>query len=235
MKMQTLILTMLVIAIVEMGDKTQLMVMAMASKHKIKDMFYGVTLSILLLNLMAIGLGTALSNLIPLNLIHLLAGAAFLVFALWSVWENEENTKKDVCTFFGRIPIAFTIGLVFFMAELGDKTQLYIISISATNPEMASTIFWGATFGLVLADALGLMVGFLLCKNFPSHLIKWVSYSIFSCYGMVTLNQYLHYFWSGYEKGHMVFITLFFIGLTFGVEKIAQHKKAISITQYHSC
>ena len=234
MNTKTLLLTMLIVAIVEMGDKTQLLVLAMASKYKIKDILWGIVLSIVLLNLLAVGLGAALSNLLPLNLIHLLAGAAFLIFALWSVWENEDNTPGNTCTFFGRMPFAFSIGIIFFMAELGDKTQLYIISISAASPAFAPAIFWGATLGLVLADAIGILAGLLLSKNLPSYLIKWISYCIFSGSGLLTLDQNLHYFWPGYEKGHLVFIAFIFWGLTAAVEKLTQQKKAAGLSKYHT-
>lgn len=226
MNIQTFVITWLVVLIAEMGDKTQLMVMAMASKYKLRDIFTGIILAVMLLNLLATGLGAALSRVIPLKLIHLLAGAAFLLFALWSVWEKEADDKKNDCTFFGRLPAYITVGVIFFMAELGDKTQLYIISVSAANPAFAPAIFWGAAFGLVLADAVGLTAGLLLSRNMPTQLVKWFSYCAFSCFGLVSLDQNLPFFFSGYEKGHLVFIALIFVGLTAAVEKAARQKSA---------
>lgn len=234
MNMQTFIVTMLVVAIVEMGDKTQLMTMALASKYKVKDILFGITLSIILLNLIAVGLGAALSNLLPLNFIHLLAGISFLIFALWSVLSDKVISEKNTCTFFGRMPVSFVIAVIFFMSELGDKTQLYTISVAAAQPELAPVIFLGATFGLVLADAIGLIAGLLLSKNLPADLIKWISYSIFSCYGFLTLNEYLHYFWMGYNKSYLVVIALFFVMLTIGIETLQQRKEKLSVfTKYH--
>ncbi|NCA80697.1 MAG: TMEM165/GDT1 family protein [Sphingobacteriia bacterium] len=235
MNTQTFIVTMLVVAIVEMGDKTQLMTMAFASKYKVKDILFGITLSIILLNLIAVGLGTALSNILPLNFIHLLAGISFLIFALWSILSDEAISEKNTCSFFGRMPVSFVIAVIFFMSELGDKTQLYIISIAAAQPDLATVIFLGATFGLVLADAIGLIAGLLLRKNLPSDLMKWISYCIFSCYGFLTLNEYLHYFWLGYEKTYLVVIAMFFVILTISMETLQKRKENMfSFIKYHS-
>ena len=74
---------MLTVFVAEMGDKTQLMMIAMAARYKLRDIFIGAGLAILALNALAVGLGALVSSVIPLWLIKLAAALAFLYFA-WS-------------------------------------------------------------------------------------------------------------------------------------------------------
>ena len=111
--------------IAEMGDKTQLMLVAMTSKFKLKDILLGTGVAILVLNGLAVLAGGLVSTVVPTWLIRLIAGAAFLFFAATTLKgdDDEEENVKDRKIKFAPLSVFCT----FFVAELGDKTQLTAI------------------------------------------------------------------------------------------------------------
>ena len=108
--------------IAEMGDKTQLMLIAMTSRYKLRDILLGTAAAVLVLNGLAVLAGSLLSELIPLWLMRLIAAAAFFYFA-WSALKKQGGEEEQVSG--GKSRFApMGVFLTFFAAELGDKTQL---------------------------------------------------------------------------------------------------------------
>ena len=227
MDIQTLLTSILVMFIAEIGDKTQLMTVTLASKYKLRPVITGIIFAILLLNILAVWLGSALSGMLPMDSIHLLSAFAFLGFALWAIYgDNAKNSAS--CTFFFRSLPTVCVFLVFFVSEVGDKTQLWVLSAAAAQPDGAVSIFIGASLGFIAANAVGLAVGLYLGKNLPAQLLKWVSYGMFSAFGLWAMHSALPRFLVGYQNEHILFIALMFLGLTGLVEYMAQQNSAIS-------
>ena len=177
----------ILILIAEMGDKTQFLMVAMASRYRIRDIVMGVLPAVLLLNGAAIGLGALLGGVLPTAWIGTVAGLAFLWFAYDSLAEEEIPSAK------GRFErgAAWTVFGTFFLAELGDKTQLTALTVAATEEGLtvasALAVFFGATAGLLLADGIGLLVGYLLGKALPDRVFAGISFLIFAAFGIVKL------------------------------------------------
>ena len=147
--------------IAEMGDKTQLMLVAMTSKFKLKDILLGTGVAILVLNGLAVLAGGLVSTVVPTWLIRLIAGAAFLFFAATTLKgdDDEEENVKDRKIKFAPLSVFCT----FFVAELGDKTQLTAITFGANEGLSAAVVVWLAcSLGLFAADVIGLLIGYLL-------------------------------------------------------------------------
>ena len=109
--------------IAEMGDKTQLMLVALTSRFKLRDIIIGTAAAILVLNGLAVLLGGLVSEIIPTWLIRLVAASAFLFFAITSLKgddDEEEETKEENVSRFAPL----TVFCTFFVAELGDKHSL---------------------------------------------------------------------------------------------------------------
>ena len=186
----TILLTMF---IAEMGDKTQLLMIAMTSRYKLRDIIIGAGLSILALNAMAVGLGAIISTLIPTWLIKIIAALAFFYFA-WSTLkkegeEEEEDTSKETA----KHPILAVFG-TFFIAELGDKTQLTAITFAANEGansalSHAILIWLACSIGLFLADLVGMMVGYLLKSKTPDGFLDKLAFVIFAVFGFLTLEE----------------------------------------------
>lgn len=178
------------IFIAEMGDKTQLLLVAMTSKYKVPHILVGTWLATIVLNILAVGVGAALSNYLDMRIIKLAAGLAFFYFAYATLkGEDEEEEEADSKGRFG--PVAAIFGS-FFLGELGDKTQLSGITLAATYTQgsllNAFWVFLGCTLGLILADLLGLIVGVVLKSKMPTGALNLISFFIFALFGLASIS-----------------------------------------------
>ena len=200
------------IFIAELGDKSQFLMIAMTSKYKIRDIIIGTAAAICVLNLLAIGAGTVIGEFLPTTLISIVAGIAFLCFAYMAVGDNgEEEHSVATKAKYGAI---LTVFGTFFIAELGDKTQLAALTVSAEQGcgcfEDALWIWLGACIGLYLADMLGLLVGIFLKKQLPDRIFAWISFFLFSIFGVVKLFSGVEQFFSADQKLLPIVITIVF-------------------------
>ena len=175
--------------IAEMGDKTQLMLIALTSKYKLRDIILGTAAAILVLNGLGVLAGGLVSEFIPDWLIKIIAAAAFLYFAASTIAgdddDEEEGSGKSKIKF---APLA--VFCTFFIAELGDKTQLTAITFGANEGMSAALVVWiGCSLGLFAADILGMLVGYLLKSKTPDGLLNTLAFAIFSIFGVFTLYQ----------------------------------------------
>ena len=174
--------------IAEMGDKTQLMLVAMTSRFKLKDILLGTGVAVLVLNGLAVLAGGIISTVVPTWLIRLIAGAAFLFFAVTTLKgdDDEEENVKDRKIRFAPLSVFCT----FFVAELGDKTQLTAITFGANEGLSSAVLVWLAcSLGLFAADVIGLLIGYLLKSKAPEGILNTVAFVIFSIFGILTLRQ----------------------------------------------
>lgn len=175
--------------IAEMGDKTQLMLIALTSKYKLRDIILGTAAAILVLNGLAVLAGGLVSEFIPDWLIKTIAALAFLYFAASTIAvdddDEEEGSGKSKIKF---APLA--VFCTFFIAELGDKTQLTAITFGANEGMSVALVVWiGCSLGLFAADILGMLVGYLLKSKTPDGLLNTLAFAIFSIFGVFTLYQ----------------------------------------------
>lgn len=175
--------------IAEMGDKTQLMLVALTSKYKLRDIILGTAAAILVLNGLAVLAGGLVSSLIPDWLIKLIAALAFLYFAISTLLGNDDEEEEG--TENGKIKFApLAVFCTFFVAELGDKTQLTAITFGANEGLSAAVIVWlGCSVGLFAADILGMLIGYLLKTKTPDGFLNTLAFIIFSIFGVFTLYQ----------------------------------------------
>ncbi|MDD6332722.1 MAG: TMEM165/GDT1 family protein [Clostridium sp.] len=175
--------------IAEMGDKTQLMLIALTSKYKLKDIILGTAAAILVLNGLAVLAGGLVSEFIPDWLIKTIAALAFLYFAASTIAGDDDGEEEEG----GKSKIKFAplaVFCTFFVAELGDKTQLTAITFGANEGMGAALIVWlGSSLGLFAADILGMLVGYLLKSKMPEGLLNTLAFAIFSVFGVYTLYQ----------------------------------------------
>ena len=175
--------------IAEMGDKTQLMLIALTSKYKLKDIILGTAAAILVLNGLAVLAGGLVSEFIPAWLIKIIAALAFLYFAVSTIAGNGDDEDEEG----GKSKIKFAplaVFCTFFVAELGDKTQLTAITFGANEGMGSAFIVWiGCSLGLFAADILGMLVGYLLRSKTPEGLLNTLAFVIFSIFGVYTFYQ----------------------------------------------
>lgn len=174
--------------IAEMGDKTQLMLIALTSKYKLKDIILGTAAAILVLNGLAVLAGGLLSTFIPTWVVRLVAAAAFLYFAASTLAGEEEEEESEKTNKIKFAPLA--VFCTFFVAELGDKTQLTAVTFGANEGMEAAVVVWLAcSVGLFAADMVGMLVGYFLKSKAPEGILNTAAFFIFSVFGFLTLRQ----------------------------------------------
>ena len=175
--------------IAEMGDKTQFMLIALTSKYKLKDIIFGTAAAILVLNGLAVLAGGFVSEFIPDWLIKTAAALAFLYFAASTIAGDDDDEAEEG----GKSKIKFAplaVFCTFFLAELGDKTQLTAITFGANEGIESALVVWiGCSLGLFAADILGMLVGYLLKSKTPDGLLNTLAFVIFSVFGVYTFYQ----------------------------------------------
>jgi putative Ca2+/H+ antiporter (TMEM165/GDT1 family) len=170
------------VVLAEMGDKTQLLAMAFASRYRWQTVLWGVLVATLANHLLAVLLGNYLTRLIPLKTIQIIASASFILFGLWTLRGDKLNNEDKR---FNYSPF-WTVAIAFFFAEMGDKTQLATIALAAQYTNIIQ-IWFGTTSGMIIADAIGIIFGIVLGKKIPDRLVKWVAAVIFILFGVMGL------------------------------------------------
>jgi Ca2+/H+ antiporter, TMEM165/GDT1 family len=169
------------VVLAEMGDKTQLLAMSFASRYKASQVLFAVFIATILNHALAVLTGHFLTKIIPMNIISLIASLSFIGFGIWTIHGDtlDDEDKKE--SKFGAI---ITVAIAFFLAEMGDKTQLATISLAVKYNNMFG-VLCGTTLGMIVADAIGIIIGVVMKKHIPEKIIKWVSASIFIIFGLI--------------------------------------------------
>jgi Ca2+/H+ antiporter, TMEM165/GDT1 family len=179
-KMAAFIASFLFVVLAEMGDKTQLLAMAFATKYKAHKVLIAVFIATICNHSMAVIAGRLLSAYIPIDIISLVAALSFIVFGLWTIRGDKLEGEDKKESRFGPI---ITVGIAFFLAEIGDKTQLATISL-AVEYKSALFVLMGTTLGMIVADAVGIIIGIVMRKHIPEKTIKYISAVIFVFFGL---------------------------------------------------
>lgn len=185
--MTAFIASFIFVILAEMGDKTQLLAMAFASKYSAQKVLIAVFLATLLNHSLAVMVGHFLSVIVPMDIISFIAAVSFIIFGLWTIRGDELEGEDKKATRFGPV---LTVGIAFFLAEMGDKTQLATVSLAVEYQNMFSVLL-GTTLAMVSADAIGISVGVLMRKHIPERIIKWISACIFVLFGFIGVYRVL--------------------------------------------
>lgn len=172
-----------VIFLAEIGDKSQLVCMTLASKHRSKPIIIGSALAFGLLNALAVTFGGTLTHFVPSQWLNLSAALLFIIFGLHSLFAREDDDEGEtIVTNSGKNILFITFSMI-FLAELGDKTQLGVITLSTTyHPFM---IWLGATLALISTSALGIFAGRKLLTRINPAMLHRLSGLLFIVIGVL--------------------------------------------------
>jgi putative Ca2+/H+ antiporter (TMEM165/GDT1 family) len=157
-----------VIFVAELGDKSQLMAMTLATRYKPLPVLAGITVATAVVHAVSVGLGAAIGVSMPTHVIAVVAGVAFLGFAAWT-WRGDELTEADRAGRAAR-SVFLAVTLTFFLAELGDKTMLATVTL-ATDGNIVG-VWIGSTLGMVAADVLAIVAGRALGTRLPDRAVR---------------------------------------------------------------
>lgn len=163
------------VALAELGDKTQLVCMTLAARHPAPPVLLGAVLAFAVLNLLAVLFGAAAAAWLPEWLITAVVAALFAAFGLHALRDAGTETA-DVQERDGLGVLLSTFVLI-FLAELGDKTQLAVAGLAGTHAVLP--VWVGGTLALTLTSALGVLAGQTLLRRLPVHLLHRISGGLF--------------------------------------------------------
>ena len=179
------LLSFAVIFVAELGDKSQLMAMTFALRHRWWVVLCGITVATTGVHLISVAVGHYLGAALPTHLLGILAGVAFVLFGLWTLRGDSLSDDEATRAQRSSAPAFFAVTSAFLLAELGDKTMLATITLAADNDWVG--VWIGSTLGMVAADALAILVGAIAGKHLPERLIQITAASLFVVFGVYML------------------------------------------------
>jgi putative Ca2+/H+ antiporter (TMEM165/GDT1 family) len=183
--MESLFVSTGVVALAEIGDKTQLLAFILAARFKKPlPIIAGILLATLVNHGLAGALGAWITNSVSPEILRWVLGVSFLGMAIWTMIPDKiEDGETRVASRFG----VFGATLVtFFLAEMGDKTQLATVALAA-HYAAPLTVVIGTTLGMLIADVPAVFIGDKLANRIPMRLVHSVASAIFALLGLATL------------------------------------------------
>ena len=175
-----------VVALAEVGDKTQLLAFILAARFKKPlPIIAGILLATLVNHGLAGALGTWITTQLSPQVLRWVLGLSFLAMAVWTLIpdkiEEEETRVAQRWGVFGATLITF------FLAEMGDKTQVATVAMSAHYQAPLMVVF-GTTLGMLIADVPAVFAGDKLASRIPIKWVHAVAAAIFAALGVATLS-----------------------------------------------
>jgi putative Ca2+/H+ antiporter (TMEM165/GDT1 family) len=164
------------IAAAEIGDKSQLVCMTLASRHRATPVMLGAVAAFALLNTLAVVFGVAIASWLPEYVVGATVAVLFAVFGIHALRTEDGDEDEELEEKSGH-GIFFTTFLLLTMAEFGDKTQLAVVALSSTHAPVA--VWLGATAALATTSALGILAGRTLLQKIPLTLLHRISGAFF--------------------------------------------------------
>jgi putative Ca2+/H+ antiporter (TMEM165/GDT1 family) len=168
--------TLLLIALAEFGDKSQLVCMTLAARHRGLPVVLGAVAAFALLNLLAVAFGAAVAAWLPEWTVTLAVGALFLIFGINALRYSDDEDDETVEEKPGHGIFATTF-LLIFLAEFGDKTQIAVAGLGSTQP--ATAVWAGGTLALAGTSLLGVVAGRRFLNRMPLLWIHRISGTFF--------------------------------------------------------
>ncbi|MGZ4998904.1 MAG: TMEM165/GDT1 family protein [Methylomonas sp.] len=166
------------IAAAEIGDKSQLVCMTLASRHRGLPVLWGAVAAFSLLNTLAVVFGVAIADWLPEYLVAAIVALLFGAFGIHALLnhDGENDDQEEVVEKSGH-GIFLTTFLLITVAEFGDKTQLAVVAFSSTA--QPSAVWLGSTLALTFTSALGILAGRTVLQKIPLTLLHKISGVIF--------------------------------------------------------
>jgi putative Ca2+/H+ antiporter (TMEM165/GDT1 family) len=174
-----------VVALAEIGDKTQLLAFILAARFKKPvPIIAGILVATLVNHGLAGALGAWITQVVSPEILRWVLGLSFLGMAAWTMIPDKiEEEETRVATKFGVFGATL---ITFFLAEMGDKTQLATVALAAHYGTPVLVIL-GTTLGMLIADVPAVFIGDRLATRIPMKLVHSVAAAIFAALGLLTL------------------------------------------------
>ena len=185
MEQQAFIVSTSVVALAEMGDKTQLLSLILAARYrKPMPIVLGILVATLLNHAIAGALGAWLSSLMRPEVLNWVMAAAFIAMGLW-ILVPDKLDEDDVAVPKQQMGVFFATVVAFFLAEMGDKTQFATIALAAQYSDVLSVVL-GTTLGMMMANAPAVYLGNRFAQRLPTKIIHMIAAILFIAIGVLT-------------------------------------------------
>ena len=174
-----------VVALAEIGDKTQLLAFILAARFKKPaPIIAGILLATLINHGLAGALGAWITAVVSPEVLSWVLGASFIGMAVWTLIPDEiEDEETQVAQRFGVFGATL---ITFFLAEMGDKTQIATVAMAAHYATPVIVVL-GTTLGMLIADVPAVFVGNKLADKIPMKLVHAIAAGVFAVLGVATL------------------------------------------------
>lgn len=189
--MQALLTSLAVVAIGEIGDKTQLLALMLAARFRRPwPIILGILASTLFNHALAALVGEWIRNLLNPDILRWLLGISFIAVGIWALvpdkLDDEAHKGDDAAARKGPWGIFAVTFVAFFLAEIGDKTQFATVMLAARFDSLLAVVS-GTTLGMLIADVPAVLVGSAAANRLPLHVVRRVAAAIFIALGISAL------------------------------------------------
>jgi len=174
-----------VVALAEIGDKTQLLALVLAARYrKPVPIVFGILVATLLNHALAGSVGAVVARLVDPSTMRWILGVSFVAMAVWMLipdkLEGEQQVKPP------RFGVFATTLFAFFLLEMGDKTQIATVALAAKYPQLAAVVA-GTTLGMMIANVPAVLLGDVAATKLPLRIVRAVCAAVFAVIGVLVL------------------------------------------------
>ncbi|MCX7239899.1 MAG: TMEM165/GDT1 family protein [Burkholderiales bacterium] len=183
--METLFISTGVVALAEIGDKTQLLAFILAARFKKPaPIIAGILVATLFNHGLAGALGSWITTTLTPEVLRWVLGLSFIAMAVWTL--IPDKIEEEETRIAGQLGVFGATLITFFLAEMGDKTQIATVAMAAkfANPWL---VVAGTTLGMLIADVPAVFVGERFAARIPMKLVHSIAAGIFALLGLATL------------------------------------------------
>jgi putative Ca2+/H+ antiporter (TMEM165/GDT1 family) len=183
--MESLLVSTGVVALAEIGDKTQLLAFILAARFKKPvPIILGILLATIVNHGLAGALGAWITSAVSPEILRWVLGLSFIGMAIWTLIPDKiEEEETQVARRFGVFGATL---ITFFLAEMGDKTQIATVAMAAHYASPLMVVI-GTTMGMLIADVPAVFVGDRMASKIPMKLVHSIAAAIFALLGIATL------------------------------------------------
>lgn len=191
--MESLFVSTGVVALAEIGDKTQLLAFLLATRFKKPlPIIAGILVATIFNHALAGALGAWITAVLSPDILRWVLGLSFIAMAVWTMIPDKiEDEEMQVAKKFGVFGATL---ITFFLAEMGDKTQIATVAMAAHYPNPVMVVI-GTTLGMLIADVPAVFIGDRFAARIPMKLVHGIAAAIFAVMGLATL------FGAGFDLG----------------------------------
>ena len=184
--MEAFFISTAIVALAEMGDKTQLLALVLAARfRKPWPIVLGILVATLVNHGLAGAVGAWVTTFLGPQVLRWILGASFIAMAIWMLIPGKlDEGEADGSPRWG---VFGTTVVAFFLAEMGDKTQIATVMLAARYPEYLVWVVAGTTFGMMLANAPVVWLGERITRRVPIRAVHVVSAVIFLVLGLLAI------------------------------------------------